>query len=223
MSFGGDLIEWLQIYTLKAEMRNIVPSYAKVSTKRFFDILGQFVTTSTLVLRVIFKGAINKFFKEANHRNLLHVIIGMLAMANCADSEYPVMIDLNLKGDRVCALLCNAMYCLDKDGTKSAAKFLEDSEQLIKQYYNKADQRTGYAIMPHFLLSSTPVMMEVCKEIRMKYPETKFHTHMSENLGILVYSVCEFSQKGDTYYGDDGVKPNPEVLKLLRTKQEDQV
>jgi cytosine/adenosine deaminase-related metal-dependent hydrolase len=140
-------------------------------------------------------------------------------MSDCADSEYPVMIDLNLDGNLVRAPLCNALDFSDKDGTKSAAKFLEDSEQLIKQYYNKAGQRAEYAIMPRFLLSSTPAMMEACKELRVKYPEMKFHTHMSENLGTSVYSVYEFSQEADAYYGDDGIKPNPEFLKLLRTKK----
>lgn len=217
-SFGGDLIQWLQTYTFKAEARNIVPSYARASAKRFFNILARSGTTSTLALSVIFKDAIDEFFQEANRRNV-RVISGLNAMSDCGDFEYPVMIDKNLDGNLVSAPLCNALDFEDIDGTMSAAKFLEDSEELIAKYYNKPGQRAEYAIMPRFLLSSTPAMMEACKSLRVKYPEMKFHTHMSENLGTSVYSVFEFMGEANSYYGENGIAPNEAFLNLLKTKK----
>jgi len=217
-SFGGDLIEWLKTYTFKAEARNIDPEYAKKSAKRFFNILARSGTTSTLALSVIFKDAISEFFDEANARNI-RMISGLNAMSDCGDSEYPVMIDLKLDGNLVEAPLCNSLDFNDVSGVKSAEVFLKDSEELIEKYYNNPEQRSEYAIMPRFLLSSTPAMMEACKTLRVKYPEMKFHTHMSENLGTSVYSVVEFSFEADIYYGEEGTKPDPEFLALLKTKK----
>mmetsp|Transcript_47581 Transcript_47581/g.92896 ORF Transcript_47581/g.92896 Transcript_47581/m.92896 type:complete len:662 (-) Transcript_47581:259-2244(-) len=217
-SFGGDLIEWLKTYTFKAEARNINPEYAKASAKRFFNILARSGTTSTLALSVIFKDAVSEFFKEANARNV-RMVSGLNAMSDCGDSEYPVMIDKNLDGVLVEAPLCNSLDFEDVDGTKSAAKFLEDSEALIEMYYNNPDQRSEYAIMPRFLLSSTPPMMEACKTLRLKYPDMKFHTHMAENLGTSVYSVFEFIEEAEVHYGVGGKQPDADFLALLKTKK----
>jgi len=216
-SFGGDLIEWLKTYTFKAEARNIVPAYAKASAKRFFNILARSGTTSTLALSVIFKDAIDEFFKEANRRNV-RMISGLNAMSDCGDSEYPVMIDKHLNGTLVPAPLCNSLDFSDVNGTMSAEKFLADSEELIQMHYEQG-QRSEYAIMPRFLLSSTPPMMEACRTLRKKYPDMKFHTHMSENLGTSVFSIFEFGVEAKAYYGEDGTEPNAEFLKLLQSKK----
>jgi len=217
-SFGGDLIEWLKTYTFKDEARNINPEYAKKSAKRFFNILARSGTTSTLALSVIFKDAVSEFFKEANRRNV-RMVSGLNGMSDCGDSEYPVMIDKNLDGNLVKAPLCNSLDFDDVDGEMSAAKWLEDSEVLIKMYHNNPDQRSEYAIMPRFLLSSTPAMMEACKTLREKYPDMKFHTHMAENLGTSVYSVFEYIQEAEVYYGEDGKKPDADFLSLLKSKK----
>jgi len=217
-SFGGDLLEWLKTYTFKAEARNINADYARASAKRFFNILARSGTTSTLALSVIFKDAVDEFFQEANERNV-RVISGLNAMSDCADQEYPVMIDKNGDGVLVNAPLCNSLDFSDTDGVKSAEIFLADSRELINKYYQKEGQRAEYAIMPRFLLSSTPAMMEACKTLRGEYPDMKFHTHMSENLGTSVYSVFEFGVEAKAYYGENGIKPDAEFLTLLQTKK----
>jgi len=217
-SFGGDLLEWLKTYTFKAEARNINAEYARASAKRFFNILARSGTTSALALSVIFKDAVDEFFQEANERNV-RVLSGLNAMSDCGDSEYPVMIDKNGDGNLVNAPLCNSLDFTDTDGVKSAEVFLADSRKLIKKYYQKEGQRAEYVIMPRFLLSSTPAMMEACKTLREEYPEMKFHTHMSENLGTSVYSVFEFGVEAEVYYGVDGEKPDADFSNLLKTKK----
>ncbi|EKS6646026.1 guanine deaminase [Enterobacter hormaechei] len=63
--------------------------------------------------------------------------------------------------------------------TETAAQSYQQTRALIERWHNH--QRLGYAITPRFAPTSTPALLEVVKRLRLEFPDTWLHTHLSEN------------------------------------------
>ena len=72
----------------------------------------------------------------------------------------------------------NTLYSKLSEPTKDA---IRTTEELAKEFHNKADERIKYAFSPRFILSCSDELMKTTKELMNEFPGTLFHTHASEN------------------------------------------
>lgn len=65
--------------------------------------------------------------------------------------------------------------------SESKIDSLRTSEELAKEFHNKANGRIKYAFAPRFILSCSDDLLKETNELLKNYPGTLFHTHASEN------------------------------------------
>lgn len=65
------------------------------------------------------------------------------------------------------------------DLSDSAELGYEQSKALIEKWHNV--DRLSYAVTPRFAPTSTDAQLEKCGQLLKEYPDTYFHTHLSEN------------------------------------------
>ena len=72
----------------------------------------------------------------------------------------------------------NTLYPKLSESTEDS---LKSSEELAREFHNKADGRIKYAFAPRFILSCSDELLRETNELVKDYPGTLFHTHASEN------------------------------------------
>lgn len=117
-------------------------------------------------------------------------------------------------------------YLLD-----SPDKAYKESRALIEKWRNKG--RLGYAITPRFAPTSSPAQLEAAGRLRVEFPETYVHTHISENPDEVAWVKKLYPERKnyfDVYdhYGLSGPRsifahgihlgPDDEVGAILATK-----
>lgn len=150
------------------------------------------------MFNAIFKGATSAVFDEARRRNM-RIISGLNGMASCDLSVTDTFRDPITKKQHP---MCNSMEFDDQDGRKSALIIKRQVEELIASYHRQ--DRLLYALIPRFLVTSTPASMEVWKALMQDYAaeDVRFHTHISENLKLSVANVAAFKEQAKAFYGE---------------------
>lgn len=65
--------------------------------------------------------------------------------------------------------------------SESTSDSLRSSEELAREFHNKANGRIKYAFAPRFILSCSDELLKETNELVKNFPGTLFHTHASEN------------------------------------------
>ncbi|WP_428687685.1 guanine deaminase [Roseibium sp.] len=78
-SWGAQLLDWLNTYTFPEETRFVEESHAAAMACRFFDLLTNHGTTTSVAYCSVHKASANAYFEEAEQRNM-RVIGGKVLM-----------------------------------------------------------------------------------------------------------------------------------------------
>lgn len=69
--------------------------------------------------------------------------------------------------------------------SETAEQSYHQTRELIQRWHTRG--RLGYAITPRFAPTSTPELLTAVRSLREEFPDTWFHTHLSENLSELAW------------------------------------
>lgn len=69
--------------------------------------------------------------------------------------------------------------------TETAEQSYQQTRELIQRWHQRG--RLGYAITPRFAPTSTSDLLAAIQQLREEFPDTWFHTHLSENLNEVAW------------------------------------
>lgn len=69
--------------------------------------------------------------------------------------------------------------------SETAEQSYQQTRELIQRWHHCG--RLGYAITPRFAPTSTPELLTAVQRLREEFPDTWFHTHLSENLNEIAW------------------------------------
>ncbi len=69
--------------------------------------------------------------------------------------------------------------------TETAEQSYRQTRELIQRWHKRG--RLGYAITPRFAPTSTPELLQAVQRLREEFPDTRLHTHLSENLNEVAW------------------------------------
>lgn len=98
---------------------------------------------------------------------------------NHSDVVFEQLINSGIRAFHGKAMMdINTLYPKLSESTNDS---LRSSEELAKEFHNKADGRIKYAFAPRFILSCSGELLKETNELVKQYSGTLFHTHASEN------------------------------------------
>lgn len=163
------LLDWLKTYIFKEEERFSDSEYAQKISQLFFDSLLQNGTTTAGVFLTT------------------HTQAAEIAFETALKTGNRVIMGLNL---------------MDKDDpnhslNRPTEPMLEEAEKLCQKWHGKDNKRIQYAWMPRFALTSSNDLLEKVGKLRQKYPDTYFHTHLSEQADEVKSTEAAFPEASD--------------------------
>lgn len=150
---GGDLFQWLTLYTFPFEKRLSDKSYADKTAEAFINELLKNGTTTAMAFATIYPQAIDALFEAAEKRKM-RLITGK------------VVGDRNLPDFLI----------------ETPEQAYNASKELIKKWHQKAGTRLLYSISPRFVPTTTEAMFEKMGALKKEFPDTYVHTHISETV-----------------------------------------
>lgn len=163
------LLDWLKTYIFAEEERFADKNYAEAISQLFFQSLLKNGTTTAAVFLTSHTEATDIAFQTALKTGN-RVIMGLNLMDEW-DNHHHL--------------------------SRPTADLLADAEALCQKWHGQDQHRLQYAWMPRFALTSTPQLLERLGELRQKYPETYFHTHLSEQPSEIQATLNAFPEALD--------------------------
>jgi guanine deaminase len=156
---GGDLFQWLTLYTFPFEKRLSDKTYADKTAEAFIHELLKNGTTSAMAFATIYPQAVDALFEAAEKRKM-RLITGK------------VVGDRNLPDFLI----------------ETPDQAYQASKELIKKWHQKPGTRLLYSISPRFVPTTTEAMFEKMGALKKEFPDTHVHTHISETVRDVEWS-----------------------------------
>ncbi|MEB3287850.1 MAG: guanine deaminase [Vampirovibrionales bacterium] len=173
-----DLLSWLGRHIFPEEAKFSDPAYAKSVSDDFFKALLQNGTTTACVFLTSHRDATDIAFESAQAIGN-RVVMGLNLM------DTPSVPDAYVSNASELSLL------------RQSQELLLDTEALCRKWHGRQDGRLRYAWMPRFALSCTETLLSATGDLRAKYPDVYFHTHLSEQPGEVEAVLRRFPWASD--------------------------
>jgi guanine deaminase len=185
-SYGGQLLDWLERYTLPAEAKFADREYAAESARFFLDELLRNGTTSALVFSTVHAQATDALFEEAAKRNL-RIISGKVLMdRNCPEP----LRDTAHSGYRESAALIEKWHRHGRLRYAITPRFAGMSSEAQLGLAGKlAQERPDVHVHSHLAENQREVAW-----IRTLYPSARSYLDVYDSFGLVneraVYAHC---------------------------------
>jgi guanine deaminase len=185
-SYGNQLLDWLERYTLPAESLFADPEHAAETADFFLDELLRNGTTSALVFATVHRHAVDALFERALNRNLRIVSGKVLMDRNCPEA----LRDTAQTGYRESAALIEQWHGRGRLGYAITPRFAGMSSEAQLELAGKlARERPDVHVHSH--LAENPLEVAWISEL---YPWSRSYLDVYDRFGLVrdraVYAHC---------------------------------